>query len=47
MKWEEVQRECLERRLKDEIVLKASLTVDLEIQDELIEGIKEELKKIE
>ena len=41
-----MQRLCLEKRLKDEQVLKASLIVDLEIQDKLIEGIKEELEKM-
>ena len=47
MDWKEIHRECLERRLKDEEALKASLIVDLEVQDKMIEGIKEELGKLE
>ena len=46
MNQKEIQYECLERRLKDEEVLKASLIVDLEVQDRLIEGIKAELEKL-
>lgn len=46
MDWEAIQRECPEQRLKDEEALKASLIIDLEVQDKLIEGIKEELEKL-
>ena len=46
MDWKEVHQKCLERRLQDEEAIKASLVVDLEVQDVLIEGIKEELEKL-
>ena len=46
MDQKELHRECLEQRLKDEETLKASLIVDLEVRNELIEGIEEELEKL-
>lgn len=47
MIWEEVVQICLERRLKEEEIVKASLVVSLGIQEKLVEDIKAELKKEE
>ena len=47
MKWNEIVKECLERRLKEEMIVKAGLVVDLRVQEKLVEEIKVELKKEE
>lgn len=47
MIWSEVVVECLKGRLKEAEILKAGLTVDLELVVKEIEVIKEEIKKEE
>lgn len=47
MMWGEIVIECLERRLREEIIVKAGLVVELRVQEKLVEEIKAELKKEE
>ena len=47
MIWKEIVIECLERRLREEIIVKAGLVVELRVQEKLVEEIKAELKKEE
>lgn len=45
MIWGKIVIGCLKQRLKDETVVLASLTVELKVQERLVEEIKAELKK--
>lgn len=45
MNWEEVVIECLEQRLKEEEIRKAGLTAELQVQENLVNEIKAELKR--
>ena len=47
MNWQEVERECLKKRLKEEEVLKAHLTMDLKLREKAIAAIKKEIKRKE
>ena len=47
MNWQEVERECLKKRLKEEEVLKAHLTMDLKLREKAIAVIKKEIKRKE
>lgn len=45
MMWEKIVRECLERQLKEAVIVEAALEVELKVQKLLVKEIKAELKK--